>query len=95
MTQRLRVTAIEYTLVPRDMAQQLGLSPGEMKELLGDQMELAVVKCVDPRGKKLTAVGDPVDLRLQLSAGTERRRDELELDQPKWPILLQGWPQIA
>lgn len=93
MGQVMAVRAIEYEVVPRDMADGLGLSPAEVKVHFGDLKDLAVVKCVDGYGQKLTAVGDPQDLREMLTSKREGRSDDLELARSRWPVLLRGWLQ--
>jgi len=91
MTPAVRVRAIEYTTVPCDMAEVLALSPIEVKTRFRDLTDLAVVKCVDSEGRKLTAVGDPDNLRDMLANGQTGRRDDLELSRSRWPVLLRGW----
>jgi hypothetical protein len=95
MTPVVKVRAIEYTTVPRDMASLLAMSPAEVKTHFHDMTDLAIVKCVDSDGRKLTAVGDPNDLQAMLRNGRADRRDDLELARSRWPVLLQGWPEAS
>ena len=87
----VRVTAIEYEVVPRDWAPALGLSPAEVEAHFSDLIALAIVRCVDRYGQKLTAIGDPGDLAHLLANGGGPRRNDLELARSRWPILLREW----
>lgn len=95
MGQVMSVRAIEYHLLPRDLAGGLGLSPADVKVYFGDLKDLAVVKCVDRYGQKLTAVGNPEDLRDMLASTGEGRSDDLELARSRWPVLFRGWLQAS
>jgi len=95
MPQAIRVRAIEYTTLSHDMADVIGLSPSEVKVQFGELTDMAVVKCVDTMGRKLTAVGDPDDLRDLLIRGGPGRTDDLELTRSRWPVLLRGWLQAS
>ncbi len=95
MGSRLRVRAIEYAVVSRDMADLVGLSPAVVKVKFGELSDLAVLKCVDLRGRKLTAVGDPDDLRDMLANTGARRSDDLDLTESRWPVLMRGWYQTV
>ena len=77
------------------MAGGLGLTPAEIKEHFRELVDLAVVTCVDRHGHRLTAVGDPADLRKMLAKGGPDRRDDLELARSRWPILMRGWLQAS
>lgn len=95
MEAAIRVRAIQYETVPGDLADGLGLSPVEVKKLFADLNDLAVLWCANQFGQRLTAVGDPNDLREMLSRDEPRRRDDRELARSRWPVLLRGWRQAS
>jgi hypothetical protein len=51
------VRAIEYEIVSGGQIAKIGLPPGEMKRM-GHRDQVAVLRCVDGGGQKLTAMGD-------------------------------------
>ena len=86
------VRAIEYEALSRDMAQCVGLSAADVKGLFGqDSNDLAVVKCVDRSGQKVTAIGDLAYFRELLVSGEARDVGGMILRKTEWPVLLQGW----
>jgi len=87
------VRAIEYEDVPRDLAESVGLSPAEVNKYFGDSNELAVVRCVDRYGQKVTAVTDLGRFKQLLANGEAGDRDGMSVTTRTWPILLRGWLQ--
>jgi hypothetical protein len=81
---------IEYEVTSREQAENTGLT-GEAAEYLGILAEVAVLRCVDERGKKLTAIGDPEDLQELLESGKAGDPDGVKLPPGTFPIVLQGW----
>ncbi len=91
MGSKIWVRAIEHETLPRDLAGDLGLSPVEVKQRLGDLTELAVLRCVDRSGKKVTAVGDPAHMHQLLVTGTARDPEGMLIGRSEWPVLIAGW----
>jgi hypothetical protein len=83
-----RARAIEYEIVSRNrVAAMTGLPASELEWCLGDVVGIAVVKCADRHGARLTALGDPQGLH-DLLLSDER---EIVLATSRWPIVLRGW----
>jgi hypothetical protein len=91
----VRVKPIDYEVLPRAKASLIGLRPEHVEQHLGDLSEMAVLRCVDDRGEKLTAVGHPGQLREVLASGEDGVRQGVTLDQPRWPVVLRGWLQAS
>jgi len=84
----LWVRAVEYEMVDPDQV-------GTIKQHFGNLEEVAVLRCVDRRGVKLTAMGDPVHLRVLLASGQASNRDGMALRRPHWPVVVKGWFQAS
>ena len=54
------IRAIEWEVMPRDMAGSIGLTPLDVEANFSDKDELAVVRCVcvDDAGEKFTCITD-------------------------------------
>ena len=89
-----RVRAIEYEIWQREEAVKRGLVSEEADRLEGLQ-EVAVLKCVDDRGQKLTAFGDVKHLRGLLETGEARDPAGMTLSPPAFPLVLSGWLQAS
>jgi hypothetical protein len=89
------VRAVEYEIVPRDVAESLGLAPTEVTRRLGEHPQVAVLRCVDDVGQKMTAVGDPDHLRRLLASGQASDREGMPLMRSHWPVVLRGWRQAS
>ena len=83
-----RVRAIEYEILSLDRAATVtGLPPKELEWCMGDVGTIAVVKCANERGVRLTALGNPRSLH-ELLASDEQ---DIVLATSHWPIILRGW----
>ena len=80
----LWVRAVEYEMVDPEQF-------GTIKQRLGNLEEVAVLRCVDRRGVKLTAMGDPAHLRALLATGQASNRDGVALRRTHWPVVVRGW----
>jgi hypothetical protein len=95
MMQPGSVRAIEYEVMSRRRATGIGLTDKHLKGDLGAMSELAVLRCVDDRGTRLTFVGDPGQLRKLLSSGQASDPDGVRLGRESFPVVLSGWRQGA
>lgn len=90
-----RVRAIEYEIWRRDEAIERGIALEEADDHPDGIDEVAVLKCVDDRGQKLTAVGDVTHLRGLLASGEARDPAGMTLSPPAFPVVLPGWLQAS
>jgi hypothetical protein len=89
------VRAIEYRIINRQELAAIGLTtPGSDGKLAG-LPEIAVLKCVDRSGQKLTALGDAVHLRRLLRIGVASDPAGMDLAAPRFPVVIAGWPQAS
>ena len=86
------VRPIEYEVVPRSEAASIGLTPDVH---LGTMTEMAVLRCVDDRGEKLTTVCDAKHLRILLKSGEASQPSGIKLPEQEFPVVLRGWIQVA
>ena len=93
----LVVRPVEYEVLPREMAGAVGLSPADVKDHFGDEVDLAVVKCVcvDRTGQKLTCVADARHFRELLQTGEASDPAGMTLTPSTWPVVLRGWRQAS
>ena len=91
------VRAIEYEILPRDLAGAVGLSPGEVKKYFGDQADLAVVKCVclDEDGEKVTCIASAERFKELLASGEASDPQGTALTKSGWPVVFRGWVQAS
>ena len=85
------VRAIEYEIVPADQAANLGLISAAVGARLGSETRVAVLRCVDSRGQKLTAVGDARHLQELLDSGEASQPTGMDLSKQAFPVVFQGW----
>jgi hypothetical protein len=92
MSQSWRVRAVEYEVLPRHLVSAMtGLSAYHVERRLGWMPEVALVKCVDDRGVKLTALGDSQSLsELVPDPGSDESR-QIALAASRWPVVIRGW----
>jgi len=90
-----RVRAIEYEIWRREEAVKRGLVTEEADDHLEGLEEVAVLRCVDDRGRKLTAFGDVKHLRGLLASGEARDPAGMTLSPPAFPLVLSGWLQAS
>jgi hypothetical protein len=60
-------------------------------EHLGDVTQVALVRCVDTSGTKLTAFGDCDHLRRLLESGEASNPAGMVLSKQTFPVVLPGW----
>jgi hypothetical protein len=90
------VRPIEYEIVPRNDADKVSRSMAAIiTKTLGVVSEVAVLRCVDDKGEKLTAVGDADHFRKLLENGTARNPDGISLTTRKFPLVLLGWQRYS
>jgi hypothetical protein len=86
------VRPIDYEVVPRSGAARIGLASDAQ---LGSMTEVAILRCVDERGEKLTTVCDPDHLRRLLKNGEASEPSGITLPRQLFPVVLRGWVQVA
>lgn len=87
----LNVRAIEYEIVPASRVGRVKVADDAMKELLGGAAQVAMVRCVDSRGTKLTAFGDGDQMRRLLDSGEASDPAGITLSEQSFPVVLPGW----
>jgi len=88
------VRAIEYEILPTTEAASIGLTRAAV-ERLGARSQVAVLRCVDDHGHKLTALGDAEYLRGLLESGEASNPSGMKLLRRGFPVVLRGWPQAG
>jgi hypothetical protein len=93
----LVVRAVEYEVLPRDMAAAVGISPAEVKEHFADEADLAVIKCVcvDGNGVKLTCVAGARRFKEMLKTGEAGNPAGMRMTRSTWPFVFRGWRQAS
>jgi hypothetical protein len=86
------VRPIDYEVVPRSGAARIGLVSDVH---LGTMTEVAVLRCVNERGEKLTTVCDADHLRRLLKSGEASEPSGMPLPRRLFPVVLRGWVQVA
>lgn len=89
------VRAIEYEILPKGKATSIGLSIDAVEKYLGSLTQVAVLRCVDDRGEKLTALGDAAYLRDLLASGEASNPAGMMLMRRGFPVVIRGWPQAS
>lgn len=87
------VRPIQYEIVSRSEAE--GIEPDVVASQLSALTEVAVLRCVDEGGKKLTALGDADHLRALLRSGVASDPHGMRLLRLGFPVVLQGWRQAS
>jgi len=82
------VRAIEYEVVPRSEAAFIGVSP---HVFVKSMTEIAVLRCVDDSGEKVTTVCDAQHLRHLLRSGEASEPNGMTLPRSVFPVVLPGW----
>ncbi len=85
------VRAIEYRILNRQEFVAAGLATRRSGRQLASLPEIAVMKCVDQAGQKKTVLGDATHLRHLLETGVASDPEGMDLSQPKFPVVLDGW----
>jgi hypothetical protein len=91
----LLVRPVEYEMVPTDNLTRYWADRRYIERRLEGFAEVAVLRCVDHRGEKLTAVGNPDHLRDLLSRGEASDQGGMPLQEPHWPVVVRGWLQAS
>jgi hypothetical protein len=89
------VRAIDYEVVPRDKARTFGLSTDAIDKCLGSLTKVAVLRCVDDTGEKITALGDSEALRELLDSGEASDPAGMKLMRRAFPVVIRGWLQAS
>jgi hypothetical protein len=92
------IRAIEWEVVPRDMAGSIGLTPTDVKTHFKDEDDLAVVKCVcvdDETGEKFTCVTDAQQFKGLVESGEAGDPAGMTLSRSTWPVVFRGWLQTG
>lgn len=89
------VRPIEYEIVPRSQAASIGLGSDTVARYLSFVDEVAVLRCVDDDGEKLTAVGYADHLRTLLRSGEASDPAGMKLLKSGFPVVVSGWRQAS
>jgi hypothetical protein len=85
------VRPIEYEFVARNEAMGIGLTAGAVMSHLGLITQVGVLRCVDERGEKLTAVCNADHLRNLLASGDASEPNGMKLPKRTFPVVIPGW----
>jgi hypothetical protein len=85
------VRPIEYEIVSKTQLATAGPTHDAVAREMGGMSELALVRCVDDRGAKLTAIADPVHMRRLLRSGEAGNPDGMILTKRYFPVIAHGW----
>ncbi len=86
------VQAIEYEIVDRSEAEQLGLGRTVLNHHeLESSPDLGVLRCVDHWGRKVTIVNVGEHVRTLVESGKASHPDGLDLEEELFPIMVSGW----
>jgi hypothetical protein len=85
------VRAIEYEMVPVGRAARMSLAALGVQEHLGNATQVAVLRCVDDHGERLTAFGDSDHLQRLLDSGEASDPAGMTLCRETFPVVLEGW----
>ena len=85
------VRTIEYEIVPRiyapvTLASDLVAGNPRASELV------AVLRCIDCRGAKVTVVGSADHFQELLKSGAASRPSGVTLSSEEFPLVIDGWP---
>ena len=85
------VRTLEWEVLPKNQASCLGLGSTALGGELRTARELAVLRCVDDRGKKITVIGAASHVRRLLGDGLAGSGNELNLNEELFPVVVNGW----
>ncbi len=74
------VRALEWEVLPKNQASCIGLGNTALAGELRSARELAVLRCVDDRGKKVTVIGASSHVRRLLGNGLTSARNEVNFE---------------
>jgi len=85
------IRVIEYEIVAKRTATSMGLATSALAKSLGASSDVALLRCVNGKGDKLTAYGDADDLRALVDSGDASDPDGMCLPNREFPVLREGW----
>ena len=85
------VRPIEYEVVTVTHAESVGVDSVAMANRFVGINEVVLLRCVDDRGDKLTAVGDLEHFRALLESGEASDPNGVELTHRGFPVVVRGW----
>jgi hypothetical protein len=85
------VRLIEYEVVATAQAECAGVGSAAVATHLAGLEEVVLLRCVDDRGDKLTAVGDSERFRTILVSGEAMNPDGITLMRLGFPVVVLGW----
>ena len=88
------VRPIEYEVMRVADARGLGVARATVEAHLGPDPEMAVLRCVDRDGEKLTAVGRVERWKALLASGEAGDPNGLSLSERDFPVVVRGWPNL-
>lgn len=90
-----KVRAIEYENVPTERVGSIGSSAETVLTHLRTLANLAILRGVDDRGEKFTAVGDPEYLQALLASGEAGSPAGMKLQERRVPVIFHGLRQAS
>jgi hypothetical protein len=85
------VRALEWEVLPKQQASCFGLRNTALAGELKAARHLAILRCVDHRGKKLTVVASAAHAEELLGGVPISARNELDLNEELFPVIVNGW----
>ena len=85
------VRTLEWEVLPKNEASCMGLGNTALSGELQNASELAVLRCVDDRGKKVTVIGSASHVRRLLGNRLTSARNEVNLNEELFPVVVNGW----
>lgn len=85
------VRALEWEVLPKQHASFFGLRNTALAGELKTAHALAVLRCVDYRGHKLTIVASAAHAEELLGHDHTSARNELSLNDELFPVVINGW----
>lgn len=85
------VRALEWEVLPKQHASFFGLRNTALAGELKTAHALAVLRCVDYRGHKLTIVASAAPAEELLGHDHTSARNELSLNDELFPVVINGW----
>jgi hypothetical protein len=84
------VRTIEYEIVPTSRAPQAAKTHLSADHL-GERGHVAVLRCVDYRGEKVTVLGSADHFQALLESGAASDPSGVMLPKEAFPVVLDGW----
>lgn len=83
--------AIEYEIWPRQRTARMRSVGRQVEESFANSADIAVLKCVDDQGRKLTLFDDAEHFQRLLASGEARDPKGMKLSESSFPVVLSGW----